>query len=789
MKKAIAFMLAAMMLYTSCTPAIPISAASSEVNYADLYKDVIKEVEKNGVSGIPGPQYLCYNLQCMDNDNIPEMIVFASYYDDDTDYDYKKAVVYTIKDNKAVQCFDFLLDNGEQDVNGTLSFDPFSNLIEYSHRRDSSGNGWNITELFSINPENDGLEKPYASYYEDDDSRWYFNDHLATAYEKEFMSDWSGSSSPTAQYNFSGGSDADEMLAYLDVISDHISQIYETYEQNYNEEYDGFNEYMAEYNKSKEEAEAADDGTRELFSSDEIMDMAESLVQGEAEFSEEHPEYRDALTSDLAAAHSDSLLGYYLFKGSADYLLSDDSAAQELRTYAVAGALGLLNGIFSLCYEDAPGIQAYMYEPVAVNDNYALLRTHGTLDSVIWDSFWTSIRAILDPADARLQELQECLSECENGSEFYRDGYDDDSLAFIARMHAIQNVRNEEIDLYLGFYQDICEMYQALYATDGYIYQIIDSKGNIYGSFYADPYANVVFGNDGTCIIDKKFERDDYYLNMNNSHTIIDKDMNVLFQSNPSEDDGYSYLGAGPSGKALRISSKTDFDNGQYYSLELVNLDNSSQELAKMTEFSIDTLYTDLYPVHYWDPEGHSHDTVIDLKNGKVLDSDDVDLSADTELPEGLPSNCQVLNPDYFFNPEDNCIYDQTGKSVTDLSAGLGVSYIGYALEKYWVVSNSGYYYILDENFNRLFEPVQIVPDNYMVLSPIGLIIGNVLWDSNGNSQEYEYVRQKPTLDHFIYGNAETGYINMNTNEILELIALDQIPAVLCLYSGDPSDW
>ena len=100
-----------------------------------------------------------------------------------------------------------------------------------------------------------------------------------------------------------------------------------------------------------------------------------------------------------------------------------------------------------------------------------------------------------------------------------------------------------------------------------------------------------------------------------------------------------------------------------------------------MTEFTIDTLYTDLYPVYYWDPEGHSHDVVIDLKNEKVLDSDDVDLSTDTELPEGLPSNCQVLNPDYFFNPEDNCIYDQTGKSVTDLSAGLGVSYIGYALE------------------------------------------------------------------------------------------------------------
>lgn len=29
----------------------------------------------------------------------------------------------------------------------------------------------------------------------------------------------------------------------------------------------------------------------------------------------------------------------------------------------------------------------------------------------------------------------------------------------------------------------------------------------------------------------------------------------------------------------------------------------------------------------------------------------------------------------------------------------------------------------------------------------------------------------------------------MNTNEILELIALDQVPAVLCLYSGDPTDW
>ncbi|MDD6326020.1 MAG: hypothetical protein PUA72_10660 [Lachnospiraceae bacterium] len=786
MKKAIAFMLAATMLYTSCTPAIPVSAASSEVNYAELYKDVIKDIEKNGVSGIPTPQNLYYNLDYVNNDDIPELIVSAGCYDDDTDYSYGKNVIYTVKGNKAVQCFDFLADNGEQDVNGTWDFELFSNSIEYSHYNDQ---GMYITELFSISPDNDELEAPYASYYNDDDNRLYFNDHLATAYERESIYPLDGGASDfTVQYNAYGGSDADEMLAYLDVISDHISQIYETYEQNYNEEYDGFNEYMAEYNKSREDAEAADDGTRELFSSDEIMDMAESLVQGEAEFSEEHPEYRDALTSDLAAAHSDSLLGYYLFKGSADYLLSDDSAAQELRTYAVAGALGLLNGVFSLCYDNAPSIQAHMYEPVAVNDNYALLRTYGTLDSVILDSFLKSIREILDPADARLQELQERLSECENGYQFYRDGYDDDSLAVIARMHAIQNVRNEEIDLYLGFYQDICEMYQAPYATDGYIYQIIDSKGNIYGSFYADPSANVVFGNDGTCIIDKKFERDDY-VNMSNSHTIIDKDMNVLFQSNQSEDDGYSYLGAGPSGKALRISSKTDFDNGQYYSLELVNLDNNSQELAKMTEFTIDTLYTDLYPVYYWDPEGHSHDVVIDLKNEKVLDSDDVDLSTDTELPEGLPSNCQVLNPDYFFNPEDNCIYDQTGKSVTDLSAGLGVSYIGYALEKYWVVSNSGYYYILDEYFNRLFEPVQIVPNDYMVLSPIGLIIGNVLWDSNGNSQEYEYVRQRPTLDHFIYGNAETGYINMNTNEILELIALDQIPAVLCLYSGDPSDW
>ena len=122
-------MLAATMLYTSCTPAIPVSAASSEVNYAELYKDVIKDIEKNGVSGIPTPQNLYYNLDYVNNDDIPELIVSAGCYDDDTDYSYGKNVIYTVKGNKAVQCFDFLADNGEQDVNGTWDFELFSNSI------------------------------------------------------------------------------------------------------------------------------------------------------------------------------------------------------------------------------------------------------------------------------------------------------------------------------------------------------------------------------------------------------------------------------------------------------------------------------------------------------------------------------------------------------------------------------------------------------------------------------------------------------------------------------------
>ena len=110
------------------------------------------------------------------------------------------------------------------------------------------------------------------------------------------------------------------------------------------------------------------------------------------------------------------------------------------------------------------------------------------------------------------------------------------------------------------------------------------------------------------------------------------------------------------------------------------------------------------------------------------------------------------------------------------MSEGNGASLIEYYDNKYYIKSGTGYYYVLDNNFNQILEPVKLGVYN---INKYGIMVTNsdnsftTLYDFElKNKKELSYELESDTLKYFIAeientDNSAKSYFNLNTQEKL----------------------
>ena len=137
------------------------------------------------------------------------------------------------------------------------------------------------------------------------------------------------------------------------------------------------------------------------------------------------------------------------------------------------------------------------------------------------------------------------------------------------------------------------------------------------------------------------------------------------------------------------------------------------------------------------------------------------------------------LNENYILY--ENAIYDNSAKEVKRLEDGRGVKSILYTNGQYWIVTNSNWYYILDDKFNEVLKPVEINNADDYRLTQYGLLLEIFETDESGKSQQNAYLYDEKgeavlkmtgvdidnDLHGFTLGNKKAGWTNLQTKQFM----------------------
>ena len=362
-------------------------------------------------------------------------------------------------------------------------------------------------------------------------------------------------------------------------------------------------------------------------------------------------------------------------------------------------------------------------------------------------------------------------------------------------------------------------------ALSPYVYSIMDNEGKVYSSFLvANAELGAAINQDGLCSIWNGTLDDNC-----TTHVILDKKGKILFRNDEKEaKDGSRsvYYNVTPSGNILKKTFTSDYEHGDYQILECIKPDGNSEKLLEGGYINLSEAIpgkddylilsnpndncSDYYKYEcgYEDGKGSYDSGFIDMKSGKLITTDAYEEIVREEREnriggmndiEQLDANLDDkpkttrLNEQYVLYDDEDTIYDNSGKAVKTLEDGRGVKDILYTGDQYWIITNSGWYYILDDNFNEILKPVEIPENAKYNLTKYGLLVaGNFtdesgkeqeavcLYDNSGNSEMLSDTHSDLEIkDYMVYGG-ENGWINLNTKKTV-LISTPEKPISLKL--------
>ena len=600
------------------------------------------------------------------------------------------------------------------------------------------------------------------------------------------------------------------------------------------------------------------------------------------ELNEWDPNLKDVAADDAAFYMAKDPLSYYLVEKGVGAVLSDTETGAAIRSGIEDIAISAMEGIAIALNESSKlSVRADALEPVAVTDNYALVRTAGTVSQMLDEIDNAGGYKIMDTVfeDRESQISSMLMTNNEEGCDAFsthdpvEDVYNTWLLeeAAAGMKDAVAETKEEMQTSRTAARKDILERLgitdeatvNALTNTSEtddqdetdiqnetgaqYLYRIIDSDGKTYSTFFCpyDPSDTFwMINQDGMCSL-KVYEQVSSMQCELRKCIIMDKDGNILFENGTTEEGGaILYDDITPSGNILRTTEYSDFDHGDYVVLELVEPDGKATKLmesgyinlsaignesiswgspsnsgeAKADYFEYECGYDETAP--YPDESGY-----IDTRTGEVLtaeeyeqrlqnvETDDEDVDLDEEQREIL-NNARRLNDDYLYY--EDAIYDNDGKKAASVDAGRGVKDIIYENGNYWIVTNSGWYYVLNDSFEQTLEPVKFEETESYLLTGYGLLIAKnkdysldtvtyddfmesymnsfmpdeteeetnderfALYDATGEvvlevpGSVSIYNNQSDDLDHFIFGDAWVGWVNLKTRESMILDLPDE---------------
>ena len=583
------------------------------------------------------------------------------------------------------------------------------------------------------------------------------------------------------------------------------------------------------------------------------------------------PNLKNVVSDEIAFEYGNTPLEYYLINKGVGTVLADNDTGRELRSMIEQAGLALAESFTIWAMESSQTTRKDAVMPVAVSNEYALVRSLGNINEMLEeieiDSCYRIAKKVFDERQKAIGYFDESVEEylITSGQEPFEvqklgennkgrqkaisearkewnDALYEWKSAFLnnlgikgkdAELLIKASNQNDEYDYeeyheIYGYYED--EMDGESYAGDDeeteninpsgyqYVYSIIDKNGKVYGSFLsAYSVATALINDDGMCSF-TAYE-DEYYYDSVIHHVIIDKDANVLFRNGEENGNSIVYDEVTPSGNVLKKTMKSDFEHGDYEVLEFVKQDGSAKKLMEggyvnlspmnEEEYSFGFLMesekhcSDYYIFHcgYEDDRTSDTDGVIDMKTGKLITGDEYEemlkkLNDQKLASFGVDVDMEPLGGDDEDNPlkhgmrindsyviYQDIVYDNSGKKVKELNAGRGVKNILYADGYYWIVSNSGWYYVLDDDFKQILEPVKFDDDIRYSLTGYGLMVESVikndefysgetkftLYDEKGNAaiELQGEINLDGNTYGFIFGNEKVGWVNLNTKEMM----------------------
>lgn len=414
--------------------------------------------------------------------------------------------------------------------------------------------------------------------------------------------------------------------------------------------------------------------------------------------------------------------------------------------------------------------------------------------------------------------------------EKLKEKHDSDDLAVI-----IQDEKGD--DAWDGLIEYIeAKKSEASSVYGQYIYSIIDKDGTVSGSFLVarnDFHASM--NADGMCSIwlDDTFEDkleyavDHKFDDACKAHVIMDKECRLLFQNDEEKaDDGSrsTYSDVTPSGNVYKKTFLSDYEHGDYQVLEYIQLNGTSKKLFEGGYINMDKLTVETgdlmdpfditgqgasdyykYEYGYADDDSTRTSGVLDLTNGELITWEEYEkrISAQTdpmqhteieisELGIAGDEKGTRLNEDYVLY--GNTIYDMSGKAVSELADGRGVRNILYANGRYWIVTESEWFYVLDDRFQKIAEPIELPEGAKYQMTAYGLLVAGYAEDEAGISHGYTHLYDgsatmmslSETAEHlnvkgFLLDCGKSGCINLNTQNGV-LLSTPEEPVSLSLH-------
>lgn len=472
------------------------------------------------------------------------------------------------------------------------------------------------------------------------------------------------------------------------------------------------------------------------------------------------PAFFDTAAARLAEDCPEGLLESHLTGSGAASYFSGSSLTGGLRELGDSLLLYLI------------GKSAENQEDLALKDglqlcggdlSYALMETQGTIGEIVGqielDSGYTAAIPALDWYCDKLSHLRRQSVNDEtgflwnggNGVQAVRipwDAIDGRIDALTACKKNWNTARDQWVESFLSDL-DIRLDRMTDDDLDRRIYCIFDQAGNRYGLFTALELRHPTFANDGSCVfIEGRTDQRAVFRKISRDGTLQCTYEGTLL--GPLSSGGQSgtegYYPMAPCGTILHLTDASDFDYGSYQSLSLVRPDGTSTEVLKGWDIQPVAYFMD--PYHYGASShasmsysfgtGSSSDVYqvtyrpaeVDTETLVWIDMTDGTVHTDPEYAAGgsttnvYPQRSSVSRELMLREDGQLCEKADSETVLADLSGGGGPVRVFWNErdDQYWVISRSGYYYVLNSEFERFREPIPI-ENGCWDICPFGIIL------------------------------------------------------------------